>query len=142
MTELSLTIERKITAPAEAVFDAWLNPDMLQKFMLPGDGMSVPKASSDAKEGGRFEVVMKSGDQEMPHTGTYLEINPHSRIVFTWESPFSPGESTVTLGFDAIEGGTMLRLTHERFVDEESRDNHEAGWGYILQVLNQQFTRT
>lgn len=136
MTDLSLTVSRTIDAPIKAVFDAWLNPRMLPMFMLPGDGMSVPRAEVDAREGGRFDIVMAAGDREMPHGGTYLEITPHSRIVFTWESPFSIDGSTVTIDLKESPGGTNITLRHVKFPDEESRANHEAGWGRIVDTLS------
>lgn len=135
MTELSLTIERTIAAPQARVFEAWLDPAMLPKFMLPGEGMSVPRASTDPKVGGAFEIVMAAGETQMPHTGTYLEIDPHSRLVFTWNGPHSSEDSRVTLTFDSIDGGTRVMLNHVKFPNEESRANHEAGWGNILGAL-------
>ncbi|MBV7379760.1 SRPBCC family protein [Maritimibacter dapengensis] len=136
MTDLSLTVDRIIKAPQERVFNAWLDPEMLARFIIPGPGMTVPHAASDAREGGRFEIVMKAGDDEIPHAGEYREIKPHERIVFTWESPFSVEDSTVTLTFDPVEGGTRVTLTHVRFPDKESRDNHEGGWNAILEALD------
>jgi uncharacterized protein YndB with AHSA1/START domain len=135
MTDLTLTVERTINAPPKAVFDAWLNPEMLQRFMMPGPGMTVPRASADAKEGGRFEIIMQSPDGEIPHHGTYQEINPHSRIVFTWESPYSVDDSTVTLDFAPADGGTHVTLHHIRFADAQTRDNHNGGWTMILTAL-------
>ncbi|WP_421854170.1 SRPBCC family protein [Oricola sp.] len=112
MSDLSLTISKTIAAPVEAVFNAWLNAETLAKFMTPGPDMSVPRASSDGREGGRFEIVMAASDQEIPHAGTYLEVKPHERIVFTWESPYSVDGSTVTLTFKPAGGGTDVELTH------------------------------
>ena len=94
-TDLKLELSRVIKAPREKLFDAWLNPDMLARFMLPADNVNVPKAETDPREGGRFLIVMRAG----------------------------------------VEGGTEIRLTHVRFPNEESRDNHEAGWGRILNTL-------
>ena len=136
MTDLSLTVERTISAPREAVFKAWLDPEMLRQFMKPGPGMSVPSAKNDPKQGGRFDIVMSTGEQEIPHAGTYKEISPHERIVFTWESPFSSDDSTVTLDFADAESGTQVKLHHIRFVSEEARDNHNGGWGGILAALD------
>ena len=135
MTDLSLTVERTIGADPKAVFDAWLDPEMLKKFMTPGPAMTVPVAKSDPTVGGRFEILMKAESGEIPHAGTYREIVPHERIVFTWESPFSVDESVVTLTFSAVEQGTRVTLTHVRFANEEARDNHEKGWGKILESL-------
>ena len=136
MTDLTLTVERTIKAAQTDVFNAWLNPEMLRKFMMPAAGMSVPKASNDPKEGGRFEIIMSAGENEIPHSGTYREITPHERIVFTWESPYSVDESTVTLTFDPTDDGTHVTLTHVRFADEQTRDNHQGGWVGILETLD------
>ena len=136
MTELSLTVERTINAPQEKVFSAWLDPEMLKRFMLPGESVTVPTASTDPREGGRFEILMISGGDEIPHAGTYKTIDPHNRIVFTWESPYSTDDSVVTLDFVPDGEGTHLTLNHVRFPSEESRNNHEGGWTAILRVLD------
>ncbi|MEY1555790.1 SRPBCC domain-containing protein [Yoonia sp. R2331] len=137
MSDLTLTTSRTIAAPQAAVFDAWLNPEMLRQFMRPGPGMTTPSATNDPKQGGRFDLVMRAGDDDIPHAGTYLEIDPHNRIVFTWESPFSADDSTVTLDFAPDGDGTAVTLTHVRFVSEESRDNHMGGWTAILEALGE-----
>lgn len=136
MTDLSLTVERTISAPREAVFKAWLDPEMLRQFMKPGPGMTTPVAETDPENGGRFNLVMRNGDQDLPHAGTYKEINPHDRIVFTWESPYSAEDSTVTLDFEDTDHGTHVKLHHVRFLNEESRDNHNGGWTAILASLD------
>lgn len=136
MSELTLTVRKTIPAPQEKVFEAWLDARMLAKFMRPGTDVSVPKAETDAREGGRFSILMLAGDKEIPHAGTYLEVTPHSRIVFTWESPYSTDDSTVTLDFTAAgDDATDVALTHVKFPSEESRDNHKGGWTAILDTL-------
>lgn len=135
-TELQLECTRFIPASPEKLFDAWLNPDMLSRFMRPGENMSVPEAKTDPKVGGRFLIVMRAGDKDLPHAGTYQTIDRPNRLAFTWESPMSPIEdSTVTVDFEPADGGTNVRLTHVRFPSEESRDDHKGGWGRILDTL-------
>lgn len=133
--DLNLSVDRAIAAPPEAVFDAWLNPQMLARFMRPGPNMDAPDVTNDAQKGGRFEIIMKAADQEIPHHGTYKKIDPHSQIVFTWESPFSPAESEVTLDIRPEGSGSHITLTHVTFYDEEKRDNHAGGWTAILETL-------
>lgn len=70
MTELSLTTSRTIKAPVERVFNAWLDPKMLARFMRPAEGVTVSSAETDPREGGRFALVMNAGDKEIPHAGT------------------------------------------------------------------------
>lgn len=135
MTELSLNISRTINATPEALFNAWLDPKMLTRFMAPGPNTTVPHAANDPVVGGRFDIIMKVGDQELPHAGTYKEIDPHSRLVFSWESPMSVDGSTVTLTFKPVDGGTEINLHHVKFQNEEKRNNHEGGWNAILDKL-------
>ena len=135
MTDLSLTVSRNIAAPAARVFDAWLDPEMLARFIRPIPGMEPPKVTNDPTEGGQFEIIMKAPSGDIPHTGTYKEISPHSRIVFTWDSPFTAEGSTVTLNFAEANGATDVTLTHVTFPSEESRDNHNNGWTQILATL-------
>jgi uncharacterized protein YndB with AHSA1/START domain/DNA-binding transcriptional ArsR family regulator len=138
MTDLSLTVTRRINAPAQKVFNAWLDPKMLTQFMLPGEAMSVPRAEVDAKVGGRFDIVMATPEKEIPHSGTYQAIDRHSRIVFSWESPHSADGSTVTLNFTPVgSGATDVELVQVKFANEQSRDGHTSGWTAILAKLGE-----
>ncbi len=137
MTDLTVNITKIIHAPIEKVFDAWLSAETLSQFILPMPGMPSPQVENQAREGGNFTIIMQVGDDKIPHSGKYLEISRPNKLVFTWDSPFSIDGSTVTLKFtDMGENKTNVDLTHVKFPDEESRVNHEGGWGNILEVLN------
>ncbi len=138
MTDLTVNVTKIIHAPIEQVFDAWLNPETLSQFILPMPGMPQPQTETDACEGGSFTIIMQVGDDKIPHTGKYLEISRPDKLVFTWASPFSKDGSTVTLKFSDIgENKTNVDLTHIKFIDEQTRANHEGGWGNILESLNE-----
>ena len=135
--DLTLTVERQINAAPETVFDAWLAPEMLARFMLPGENMGPPDVTTDPREGGAYSILMKGAETEILHSGTYLEITRATRLVFTWHSPFSIEGSTVALDFAPKGGGTLVTLTHTRFETPELRDQHEGGWTRILMVLGE-----
>ena len=138
MTDLTVNVTKIIHAPIEKVFDAWLNPETLSQFILPMPGMPQPQVETDAREGGKFKIIMQVGDDKIPHTGRYIEINRPNKLVFTWESPFSTDGSTVTLKFNDIgKNRTSIDLTHIKFIDEKRRENHEGGWGSIFQLTNE-----
>jgi uncharacterized protein YndB with AHSA1/START domain len=139
MTELSVNINKKIHAPIEKVFDAWLNPKMVSKFMRGMPDMAETDVEIDARQGGRFTFIMHLGDEKIPHTGKYLEISRPDKLVFTWESQYSVVDnSTVTLNFTKIDDNiTNISLTHVKFIDEEARSGHEEGWGNVLDKLNE-----
>ena len=136
MKNLELKINKTISAPIEKVFDAWLDPRMLAKFMQPMKGMSEAEVLTDPVENGRFIITMIAGDERMHHEGSYVEITRPDRLVFTWETSFSADGSTVTLEFKELDStSTQIDLTHIKFIDEETRDNHIAGWTGILDML-------
>ena len=129
MTELSLNIKRTLQAPLQTVFNAWLDPTLLGKFMIPGEGVSTGKVTSDAKEGGRFSIIMVGKAGDLPHGGEYQLINKYSQIIFTWESPFSVEGSKVTLNFTGDETQTQL----EFFVSLSTAPLHRNGCGVLFQ---------
>ena len=97
--------------------------------------MGEPRVEIDAKVGGSFLIVMKAGDQELPHRGEYKLIDRHQKLVFTWISAYTIPDSTVTLSFEKLgPKETKVVLHHVGFPNEESRTNHEGGWGRILEM--------
>ena len=138
-TDLSLKVTRTVAAPPERVFDAWLDPATLARFITPAPDFDTPEVTLDAREGGRFDILMKSKDSEIPHWGIYHEIRRPDRLVFSWVSAYSREDSLVTLTFTPDGTGTQVTLVHERFLSEEMRDNHEKGWSAILQHLAEVF---
>jgi uncharacterized protein YndB with AHSA1/START domain len=136
MTDLSVNINQTINAPIEKVFDAWLDPSMLARFILPDPAMPQPEVENDPREGGRFTIVMFVGEDKLPHSGTYLTIDRPRRLAFSWESAFSTDDSSVTLDFTAVDANTTnIELTHVKFLHEEARSDHAGGWGNILDKL-------
>ena len=139
MTDLKVNIEKIIHAPIDKVFDAWLNPKMLSKFMRGMPDMPETDVEIDAREGGLFTIIMHLGDEEIPHTGKYVEISRPDKLVFTWVSRYSVVDnSTVTLNFTKIDDNkTNISLSHVKFINEEARSGHEEGWGNVLDKLNE-----
>lgn len=136
MTDLSVNISKTVHAPIERVYDAWLDPAMLTRFILPASGMPNPEVENEPREGGRFTIVMHVGDERIPHSGTYLVLDRPHHIEFSWESPYSTDDSVVTLQFEALDDNrTRVDLIHLRFLNDEARANHEGGWGKILEEL-------
>ncbi|MBO0663180.1 SRPBCC domain-containing protein [Jiella sp. MQZ9-1] len=86
-TDLVLKLTQQVDAAPERVFDAWLDPKMISRFMLTGAGTGVAKAETDPRVGGRYDIVMTNDMGEVPHWGEYREIDRPDRLVFTWNSP-------------------------------------------------------
>lgn len=140
MTEtFALEVERVIPGSIDKVFDAWLDPDQLKRWMTPGPGMSAPRVTVDPKVGGRFHITMKKDQNEIPHDGEYRVIDRPNKLVFTWVSA-PAGDTLVTVRFQKVsETSTKVVLVHERLATAQSRDGHQGGWGGILDALARAF---
>jgi uncharacterized protein YndB with AHSA1/START domain len=126
----SLVVERVLHADPDAVFDAWLDPEMLRDWMSP-DGHA--EADVDAREGGRFTIAMVGDEMRIEHTGEYLVVDRPRRLSFTWSSPYAHA-SVVTVTFAPHDDGTFVRLVHER-LPEDHVAGHAGGWGTMLDRL-------
>ena len=129
-----LVIKRVFDAPREAVFDAWLDPAQLAKWMGPR-GVRAEVDALEAKVGGRYRIVMHPEPGMTPVVGgEYREIARPERLVFTWQWETggpndTPGANTlVTLTFTDVGGKTEMTMHHEGFESADSRNSHEHGW--------------
>jgi uncharacterized protein YndB with AHSA1/START domain len=135
--EYSLTIRREIAAPAEALFDAWLDAQSLTSWMRP-DGTRETRAETDPRVGGAFRIVMVADESDVMHTGTYREINRPHRLVFTWSSPATHfRDSLVTVTFQpSSSGSTVVEIHQVGLPDEEAQIAHHKGWSEALGELS------
>jgi uncharacterized protein YndB with AHSA1/START domain len=133
----SLTLRRHLKAPVEKVFKAWTEGQALKRWFAPSDAMAIVVADVDVKVGGRYRIVMQEpGGEQHRVGGTYREIVPNAKLVFSWAWESTPErESLVTVRLEAANGGTDLTLIHEQFADEAARDRHEHGWSGSLDRL-------
>jgi uncharacterized protein YndB with AHSA1/START domain len=101
----------------------------MARWFYPGQNWSC-SASSDLTEGGRWEAVMTDAEgAKHVQFGTYREIVPGSRLVFTWSCPdLKVVDSVVTLELREHARGTELTLTHELLAEPNVRRLHEEGW--------------
>ena len=134
--DYSVTVQREIAAPADDLFDAWLDPQSLGSWLRPS-GVRETRAETDPRVGGTFRIVMVDDESATVHTGTYREIERPSRLVFTWSSPATANrESIVTVTFDRLSNGsTMVEIHQVGLPDEDARASHHAGWSDILREL-------
>jgi uncharacterized protein YndB with AHSA1/START domain len=134
--EYTLTVQREIAAPAEVLFDAWLDPRSLGTWLKPY-GPRASRAETDPRVGGAFRIVMVDGDAAISHTGTYHEIDRPRRLVFSWNSPGTQfRDSIVTVTFEPARNDSTLVAIHQvGLPDEQARAAHHGGWTDILEQL-------
>jgi uncharacterized protein YndB with AHSA1/START domain len=144
-SQTSLSITRTFDAPPARVFDAWLDPAQMEKWMGPRDKVARAEILElDARVGGRYRIRMHIKDGPQPIVGgVYREITRPTRLVFTWawepeagycgdgaDQASRPQDDPmlVTVTFRAVGDRTEMTLLHEKLASEEDRAGHEHGW--------------
>ena len=133
-----LTLHRVIDAPVERVYAAWTDPELLRRWLAPGDA-SVARAVAQVAVGGTLLIEMRGADgRRWLVRGVYREVAPFRRLVHTWCWEGSDVETLVTVEFEPESTDrTRLTLTHSRFAQDEARDEHERGWTGCLDKLEE-----
>ncbi|MET0279476.1 MAG: SRPBCC domain-containing protein [Pseudorhodoplanes sp.] len=136
----SLTLKRRLNAPAEKVYAAWTDPEKIVKWFGPDAG-PVTNAEIDLRVGGGYTIAFSTQDGEHHQVGgVYREVVPNQKLVFTWAwHTMKERESLVTVTVKPDGAGSILTLLHEKFFDEAARDGHKRGWSGSLDKLEKLF---
>lgn len=139
---LSVRIARTLAARRERVFQAWIDPQAIRDwFIEPDDAQWTGEPQVDARTGGTYHFSGVSRGKPWSIHGTYREVTPPERLVFTWEwedhpEPGMSGDTLVTVELFDRNGQTELVLTQERFPSEASREEHREGWEGCLASMD------
>ena len=134
----AVVVRRVIAVARERVFDAWLDPASLARWMTPCPGWTAT-ARVDPRVGGSFCITM-IGDSATEHSGEYLLIERPSRLSFTWTSIHTDDKPTVvTIEFRPHGEGTELVLTHRKLPPAQANP-HREGWTEIVRQLTATLT--
>jgi uncharacterized protein YndB with AHSA1/START domain len=135
-------LRRTILAPRERVYRAWTDPEELKRWWGPGL-FTTPSAEIDLRPGGRYRLVMQPADGEaLLLTGTFREIVPPQRLVYTWRWEIGVPDledSVVTVEFREVDGGTEVDLVHEH-APGSVLDPYQLGWESGLAKLESMLT--
>jgi uncharacterized protein YndB with AHSA1/START domain len=120
-TERELVVTRTVDAPARLVFEAWSKPELFKQWWVPKSfGMSLLSCEVDARVGGQYRLVFRHGDAEpMAFFGKYIEVTPHSRLVWTNDEAQDGPVTTLTLEEKA---GKTLVVLHDLYPSKEALD--------------------
>jgi uncharacterized protein YndB with AHSA1/START domain len=123
-SDRELVVTRTFDAPARLVFEAWTKPELFTRWWLPKSmGMSLRSCEMDVRVGGKYRLEFEPDG--MAFFGTYLEVTPPSRLVWTNEEGGEGGPVT-TVTFEDTGGQTRL-VMHELHSSKEALD--AAGTG-------------
>lgn len=130
-------IARHFNAPPQEVWEAWTDPDQLDRWWWPERFHT--EYVLDVREGGsyRFRTVDVPGVGVLDVSGHYLLVDSPRALEYTWrwEGQADP-DTRVKVEFVGAGGDTEVRLQHGVFADTRERDNHVIGWNDCLDRLS------
>jgi uncharacterized protein YndB with AHSA1/START domain len=124
-SERELVTTRSFNGPARIVFEAWTKAELFKRWWVPTSmGMTLLSCEMDVRVGGKYRLVFAHEGSEAAFFGSYLEVTPPSRLVWTNEETDDGPVNTVT--FDE-KGGKTLVVMHELYPSKEALDAAGAG---------------
>jgi uncharacterized protein YndB with AHSA1/START domain len=130
-----LTATNSINAPAEAIFDIWMDPKS------PGSPwFGCERVIMNPAVDGLFYHTVEHQGRIWPHYGRFVRLDRPHRIEHTWVSESTRGlETLLTLTFETRDGHTEVELRHTGVPDDEDGRKHKVGWTWLLSALAERF---
>jgi uncharacterized protein YndB with AHSA1/START domain len=120
-SERELVVSRTVNGPARMVFDAWTKPELFERWWAPKSfPISLLSCEMDVRVGGRYRLVFGYEGSTMEFFGRYLEVTPHSRLVWTNDEG-EHDETITTVTFDEDRGTTRV-VVHDLHPSKEALD--------------------
>ncbi len=132
-SERELVVTRTVDAPARLVFEAWTKAELFRRWWVPKSyGLTLLDCQMDVRVGGQYRLVFQHEGSTMEFFGTYLEVTPHSRLVWTNEE--GDGQQVTTVTFDETDGKTLL-VVHDLYPTADAVETGSTG--AMPEVLDQ-----
>ena len=125
-SERELVVTRTFNGPARIVFEAWTKPELFRRWWAPKSmGVSLLSCEMDVRVGGGYRLEFgHEASESMAFFGRYIEVIPHSRLV--WTNDESDDAAVTTVTFEE-KGGKTLLVLHELYPSKEALDGAIAG---------------
>jgi len=122
-SERELVVTRTFNGPARIVFEAWTQPELLKRWWAPKSfGVTFISCEADVRSGGTYRFVFgtPASEQPMAFFGRYLEVTPHSRLVWTNDEG-AEGGAVTTVTFEERGAETWV-VMHDLYPSKEALD--------------------
>jgi len=142
-SDRELVVTRTFNGPARIVFEAWTRPELLERWWAPKSfGLTMISCEADVRVGGTYRFVFRHDafPEPMAFFGRYIEVTPHSRLVWTNEEGEGGGQIT-TVTFEE-KGGRTLLVMHDLYPSKEALDaaiasGSTSGMGETFEQLDE-----
>jgi uncharacterized protein YndB with AHSA1/START domain len=135
-SDREIVITRTFNAPPRIVFEAWTKAELMRRWWVPkSSGLTLLSCEMDVRTGGSYRFVFEHSPEPMAFFGRYLEVSPHSRLVWTNDESGDAGQlSTLTL---EDHGNTTRIVLHELYPSAEAFEAAKGSYDGIPESFGQ-----
>lgn len=136
-SDREMVVTRTINGPARLVFEAWTKADLFKRWWVPKSaGLTLLSCEMDVRVGGKYRLVFATGPStEMAFFGRYIEVTPHTRLVWTNEEAGEDG-SVTTVTFEE-KGGQTLVVLRDLYPTKKALDDGAGAMDAMSETLDQ-----
>ncbi len=118
-SDVEVEVTRTFDAPAHLVFEAWTTAELFKRWWVPKSfGLNLLSCEMDVQVGGQYRLVFPHEGSTMEFFGTYLEVVPNTRLVWTNDEG-EAGVTITTVTFEETEGKTQV-VMHDLYPTKEA----------------------
>lgn len=125
-----IEVSRDFLCEPETIFDAWLDRELVGKWLFASPGGVMVRVEVDPVEGGKFAICEQRGDEIANHFGTFLELHRPSQLIFSYAMSMDEVPTVVTVDIEPLITGCRLTLSHEL----------EPKWAHMADLANEGWT--
>ena len=132
---VEVRVTQRFSAPADYVFSAWIDPAIARLWLFATASQPVTRLEIDARTGGSFCFIERSGGIDIEHAGAYIEFDRPRSLVFTLSERGRPlGQTRVIVEIVPTKTGCEVNLVHES-VSPDQASRIEGRWAGMLYGL-------
>jgi uncharacterized protein YndB with AHSA1/START domain len=129
-----LALDRRYDASPAFTFALWTDPRLLATWWGP-EGHHLTTCEVDLRPGGNWRFNMEKAGQAHWIHGTYHEVVPDQRLVFSSHFPEFDVHSVISVRFSADGQGTRMHFLQTGFPDADQHAGHKGGWLSSFSIL-------
>lgn len=142
-TDQMTEAKKQFEASVSDLYDAWVNPEKLKQWWHPAENKLV-NVENDVTQGGniKYEFETNDGSKAFVITGTYKEVKPEEKLVYTWNWQMPENDAVkdnhfeLTVEFSGVDNGSTIRVSQTNTDDTETIHPHQKGWEENLENLH------
>lgn len=136
-SEREIVATRTINGPAHLVYEAWTRAELFERWWVPKSfGVALRSCELDVRVGGKYRLVFgNEGEEGMAFFGTYREVTPNSRLVWTNDES-GEGGAVTTVTFEE-RGGQTLVVVHDLYPSKEALEQGAGSMDAMPETLQQ-----